>query len=214
MNTIGNDFYRRPVISQQGSCYSWCTVIERRHGIEDMRRMARPPINGSDGLFVGCIRVANARQDTQPGKRCQETSFLIFFRRVINDADPATAGCRQFLHFSSIRRTDPWIELCPFLCPANKWTFQAQAQYLSGRSMYLVFRGTNDSQHLLYRLRPADCRNCGKERCHPGSRKLTSNRFYVLLRASGHVMSTITVDVEINKARRQAPGAKINHFHH
>ena len=64
--------------------------------------------------------------------------------------------------------------------------------------MYLVFCGTNDSQHLLYRLRPADCRNCGKERCHPGSRKLTSNRFYVLLRASGHVMSTITVDVEIN----------------
>src|SRR6266699_1880760 len=99
MNTIGNDLYRGPAISQQGSCYPWCTVIERRHGVEDMRRMASPPINGSDGLFVGCIRVANACQDTKLDKRCQETSFLILFRFLLNTTPWTRITRRQIRAF-------------------------------------------------------------------------------------------------------------------
>src|SRR5207248_5816698 len=49
MNTVGDDLYRYPAICQQGSSDSWCSMLERRHGIEEMRRMACSPINGSNG---------------------------------------------------------------------------------------------------------------------------------------------------------------------
>src|SRR5207248_2490017 len=115
---------------QQGSSDSWCSMLERRHGIEEMRRMACSPINGSNGLLVSCCRMTNACQNTEPHNRCQETSFHIFFRRVINDANPTSARCGQFLHFIRIGWADPWLVLCAFLRPANKRTFQAQSQDL------------------------------------------------------------------------------------
>src|SRR5438105_1691204 len=83
----------------------------------------------SHELVISC-RMTNACQNTEPHNRCQETSFHIFFRRVINDANPASARCGQFLHFIRIGWADPWLVLCAFLRPANKRTFQAQSQDL------------------------------------------------------------------------------------
>ena len=132
MHAIGNDLYRRPVVCQQGSRYSRRPVIERGHGIEKMRHMTGSAINCSHGLFVGCRRVTDARQNTEPDKRCQETSLLIFFRRVIDNTHPATTGFRQLLHFSRIGWTNARLILRPLLRPANEWPFQAQAQNLGG----------------------------------------------------------------------------------
>src|SRR3989442_122284 len=92
-----------------------------------MRRMANAAINGSNSLFIGGCRVTNACQNTEPDKRSQETSILIFFRCVINDAHPATSHGRQLLHLNGIRCTDALLVLSTLLCPANKRTFQAEA---------------------------------------------------------------------------------------
>src|SRR5437868_4329360 len=114
-----------------------------------MRRMARPAINSSNSLFIAGCRVANACQNTKPDKRCQEAGILIFFRCIINDAHSAATHGRQLLHLKGIRWTDAWLVLCTLLGPANKWTFQAQAQYLRGRVMNLVLYSANYPPYLL-----------------------------------------------------------------
>src|SRR5947209_6544269 len=128
-----------------------------------MRRMASAFINGADGLFVSACRMANACQNTQLHNLCQEMPSLIFFWCVINDAHPAAPHGRQFLHLCRIGWADSRLVLRALLRPANKWTFQAYAQNLSGWNMPLAFGGISDPAHLLYRLRPLSRRDGGKE---------------------------------------------------
>src|SRR5260370_40948021 len=140
-----------------------------------MRRMACSPINGSHGLLVSCCRVTEACQNTEPHNLCQETSFHIFFRSVIHDADPAPACFRQFLHFIGIRWADPWLVLRALLRPANKRTFHAQTQDLGGRGTPLVLGASRYPLHLRPALWPTKCRNSGKQRCHSVARNATTH---------------------------------------
>src|SRR5689334_15655959 len=171
--------------------------------------MARTPIDGVKRLFVGGHCVANAGQDAESHEYRQQSIALVLFGRVINNAHQALTRGSQFAHFNSVRPPDTRFILRPLFRVADKWSFKANAQNLRSSLIRLALSDPDNTLDLLARFLLPVRGDGGEKRGHTELWKFAGNCRDIFLRTGGDIVTTQTMNMDIDIAGSHAPRPQI-----
>ena len=105
-------------------------MAERPHSVEDVRRVARPPRDSGNGLFVGCVRVAKRDHNAHGARRIHERERTRELRRERQDACPAPRRIKQLAQQFGRSGCNPLLRMHTPARPADERAFEVNAEQL------------------------------------------------------------------------------------